>query len=155
MVVKALNRAGAGVGDLASLHISSRMALKGAAIFYLIPIAGLVAGIIIGGSLDKRLAISETSATIGFGFAGLLLGFLIATLISRWISASKRFTPVITRIIRPGLQAPELFMAIDPVCKMVVNTAEAPASLVYQDRAFYFCHPDCRKAFKKDPERYL
>ena len=46
-------------------------------------------------------------------------------------------------------------MAIDPVCKMVMNPAEAPASFIYGDKVYYFCHPNCRESFEKDPENYL
>ena len=45
--------------------------------------------------------------------------------------------------------------AIDPVCKMALNPAEAPASFAYKDRVYYFCHPNCRKSFMEDPENYL
>ena len=42
MVTKALNRAGAGVGDLVSISLSSVTVVKGAAILYLIPVVGLM-----------------------------------------------------------------------------------------------------------------
>ena len=66
-----------------------------------------------------------------------------------------RVTPVITRIIKPALKAPESLRTIDPVCKMVVNPAEAPASFIYRDKNYYFCHPNCRESFVRDPESYL
>jgi YHS domain-containing protein len=71
------------------------------------------------------------------------------------MSARGRLTPVITRIIKPALKAPEASMAIDPVCKMVVDPAEAPASFMYQDKNYYFCHRNCQESFMKDPESYL
>ena len=45
--------------------------------------------------------------------------------------------------------------AIDPVCKMAVDPAKEPASFIYRDKAYYFCHPNCRKSFMEDPENYL
>jgi len=45
--------------------------------------------------------------------------------------------------------------AIDPVCKMAVNPAEAPASFIYRDKVYYFYHPKCRVSFMKDSEGYL
>jgi len=155
MVIKALNRAGAGVGDLVSLKLSSGTVLKGAAILYLIPVAGLMSGAVTGVGLSQRLPISETGAAALLGFAGLILGFIITGLISRRMSAGSRLTPVITRIIKPALKAPESSMAIVPVCKMALKPAEAPASFIYRGKSYFFCHPNCRESFMEDPENYL
>lgn len=46
-------------------------------------------------------------------------------------------------------------MAIDPVCKMEVDPATAPAKTVYKGQTYYFCAPGCKVAFEKDPEKYL
>jgi Cu+-exporting ATPase len=51
--------------------------------------------------------------------------------------------------------APASLMAIDPVCRMAVDPANAPASFVYQNKTYYFCHPACRESFIKDPKRYF
>lgn len=106
MVVRALNRAGAKVGDLVSITLSSGTVLKGAAVLYLIPLAGLMSGVLIGAGLYQRLAVSETGAAIVFGFAGLFLGFILTAFISRWMSAHNRLSPVIIRIIKPSPQTP-------------------------------------------------
>jgi sigma-E factor negative regulatory protein RseC len=155
MVIKALNSAGAKVGDLVSVSLSPRTVVKGAAILYLIPLAGLMSGALLGASLNQRLPISETGAVAALGFVGLLLGFITTALVSRWMSAHNRFTPVITRIVRPGVQASQSSAATDPVCKMAVNPAEAPASFIYRDKNYYFCNLNCRDAFVKEPEKYL
>ena len=46
--------------------------------------------------------------------------------------------------------------AIDPVCKMVVNTA-APGggTAQFEGAIYYFCGPGCNTAFVADPQRYL
>jgi sigma-E factor negative regulatory protein RseC len=155
MVIKALNRAGAGVGDLVSITLGSGTVLKGAAVMYLIPVAGLISGAVTGAGLSERLPFSETGAVILLGFSGLILGFIITAFISRQMSARSRLSPVITRIIKPALKAPESSVAIDPVCNMVVNPAEAPASFTYRDKDYYFCHPNCRESFVRDPESYV
>lgn len=155
IAIKALNRAGAKVGDLVSISLGSGTVIKGAAILYVIPLAGLISGALMGAGLNQRLPISETGAVTVFGFAGLFLGLMITAVISRWMSAHNRLTPVITRIIKPGVQAPKSLTAIDPVCKMAVNPAESPASLIYRDKNYYFCRPSCREAFIKGPEKYL
>lgn len=46
-------------------------------------------------------------------------------------------------------------MAIDPVCKMEVDEKTAKFVSEYGGRKYYFCAPGCKKAFDKDPEKYL
>jgi YHS domain-containing protein len=46
-------------------------------------------------------------------------------------------------------------MAIDPVCKMTVDEKTAPATSEYKGTTYYFCAMGCKKAFDKDPEKYL
>ncbi len=46
-------------------------------------------------------------------------------------------------------------MAIDPVCKMNVDPNTAAAKAEYQGQTYYFCAPDCKVAFEKNPEKYL
>ena len=46
-------------------------------------------------------------------------------------------------------------MAIDPVCHMEVDEKNAPAISEYQGKTYYFCALGCKKAFDKEPEKYL
>ena len=46
-------------------------------------------------------------------------------------------------------------MAIDLVCKMVVDEKKASATSEYKGQKYYFCAMGCKKAFDKDPEKYL
>ncbi|MCX8206798.1 MAG: YHS domain-containing protein [Methanothrix sp.] len=46
-------------------------------------------------------------------------------------------------------------MAIDPVCKMEVDERTAKFVSEYKGRKYYFCSPGCKKAFDKEPEKYL
>lgn len=46
-------------------------------------------------------------------------------------------------------------MAKDPVCGMDVDERTAPATTEYQGTTYYFCAPGCKKAFEKEPEKYL
>ena len=46
-------------------------------------------------------------------------------------------------------------MAIDPVCKMTVDEKTAAATSEYKGTTYYFCAMGCKKAFDKDPEKYL
>jgi len=46
-------------------------------------------------------------------------------------------------------------MAIDPVCKMKVDEKHAAAKSDYKGTTYYFCAAGCKKAFDKEPEKYL
>lgn len=46
-------------------------------------------------------------------------------------------------------------MSIDPVCKMQVDEKKAAATSVYKGNTYYFCAVGCKKAFDKNPEKYI
>lgn len=46
-------------------------------------------------------------------------------------------------------------MAKDPVCGMEVKPAEAAGTVEYNGETYYFCAPGCKRAFEKDPEKFL
>jgi YHS domain-containing protein len=47
-------------------------------------------------------------------------------------------------------------MAIDPVCKMTVDEKKpAGGTSDYKGKKYYFCAMGCKKAFDKDPEKFL
>ena len=46
-------------------------------------------------------------------------------------------------------------MARDPVCGMEVDEQQAAATAEYAGTIYYFCAPGCKRAFEKEPEKYL
>ncbi len=46
-------------------------------------------------------------------------------------------------------------MQIDPVCKIEVKKKDAVAVSEYNGKKYYFCTRACKKAFDKNPEKYL
>jgi len=46
-------------------------------------------------------------------------------------------------------------MALDVVCKMEVDPKTAAAKSEYKGQTYYFCAPGCKRAFDKNPEKYL
>lgn len=51
--------------------------------------------------------------------------------------------------------APREGFAIDPVCKMEVEMATAPATSVHNGTTYYFCAPGCKTAFDEQPDLYI
>jgi Cu+-exporting ATPase len=49
----------------------------------------------------------------------------------------------------------EVEMAKDPVCGMEVDEEKAAAKSEHKGKTYYFCAPGCKKAFDKEPEKYL
>jgi P-type Cu+ transporter len=52
-------------------------------------------------------------------------------------------------------QALESVPAIDPVCGMEVDPADAAGSVKHEGHDYFFCSEHCVEVFKEDPERYL
>jgi YHS domain-containing protein len=46
-------------------------------------------------------------------------------------------------------------MVKDPVCKMDVDEKEAKYKSDYKGRTYYFCSSSCKKAFEKEPGKYV
>ena len=47
-------------------------------------------------------------------------------------------------------------MAIDPMCKMVVDEKNPSGGTTeFKGRAYYFCAPGCKRVFERGPEKYL
>ena len=45
-------------------------------------------------------------------------------------------------------------MTKDPVCGMEVDEKRATATSKHDGQTYYFCSPQCKKAFDKKPETY-
>jgi adenylate cyclase len=45
-------------------------------------------------------------------------------------------------------------LATDPVCRMAVDPADAPARIVHEGQAYFFCSLSCVGAFARHPERF-
>ena len=44
---------------------------------------------------------------------------------------------------------------IDPVCGMAVIAGRAKIVTIIKGQTYYFCAGDCRKAFEKNPQKFL
>jgi len=96
---RVLNTKNAREGDIVSVSLSTSKILKGAAVFYLIPVAGFLLGALTGNYLYEIFPVSETLAALFSGLIGLALGFLIVRWISERMNADFGMTPVISKII--------------------------------------------------------
>ncbi|WP_428406774.1 YHS domain-containing protein [Hyphococcus sp.] len=42
----------------------------------------------------------------------------------------------------------------DPVCKKIIDIADAAGQLDYEGWAYFFCSEDCREAFIRQPSKF-
>ena len=49
----------------------------------------------------------------------------------------------------------EFEMVIDPVCEMEIDPKTAAGKSEYQGKTYYFCSLGCKKAFDKEPQKYI
>ncbi len=52
------------------------------------------------------------------------------------------------------MKPPAAQLVVDPVCKMELPADEA-ATLKFNGRTYYFCHPACLHLFEADPLAYV
>lgn len=45
-------------------------------------------------------------------------------------------------------------MAVDPVCRMMVDEKTARYTSEYQGKKYYFCNPGCKKRFDAEPAKF-
>jgi sigma-E factor negative regulatory protein RseC len=96
------NKLGVGPGDEVVIGMPEGALLKAAVAAYMIPLAGLLGGAIIGDLMLGAEAASETLPLLT-GLAGLVLGFLVTRLCSRRLATDPRWRAVLLRRASQGL----------------------------------------------------
>lgn len=105
LVAVVRNETDAGPGDIVVVEHTKGAVWRGAALFYLLPVIGLMAGAFAGGILAGAWGLSASVATVLFGLAGLALGLLAVVFASRSAYAAERLVPRIVRIAERGMPA--------------------------------------------------
>lgn len=154
MTIKAINRAGAGAGDLVAVSRPPGAVIRTATTLFGIPTIGLTVGVLVGLFLAQQAGLGKAGA-LAAAAIGLLAGIWAAVRAYRRMSVGEELTLIITRVIKRSTSTSSHAPAVDPVCKMQVDPATAAASLAYQDKTYYFCHPGCREAFAAEPAKYV
>ncbi|MEE4113404.1 MAG: SoxR reducing system RseC family protein, partial [Desulfobacteraceae bacterium] len=103
---RALNRAGAGVGDRVMLTVESSTILSRMALLYLLPVFGILAGAFTGALGYGDMDGTGGGHSVVFGLVGFVLGFVLAVVISRIWSAVRPVVPVISRIVNARSMSP-------------------------------------------------
>ena len=101
------NPVNAKAGDLVKIRLSSTNLLTGAAILYLLPIIGLLAGAFAGVWVATAFGLSEIIGPIGGSIIGLAVGYIAVITLDRSTSIRRRITPTITAVIVPHIALPD------------------------------------------------
>ena len=97
------------------------------------------------------------------GFMGGMMGGMLGVMINispLAVWATAVFTTVVclamyVALIRLVQNSSFKKYAKDPVCDMLVDVATTKLTSDYHGETVYFCAAGCKRAFDKDPERYL
>ncbi|MCL6417155.1 SoxR reducing system RseC family protein [Aestuariirhabdus sp. Z084] len=97
--VRALNRYPVRVGDTVTIAIPEQVIVKGAFLVYLLPLLLMMAGLV----LAEWLSLAEGWVILG-AFSGLLAGFAVVGLRSRWLHRNQEVQP---HVINVGMTSVE------------------------------------------------
>jgi sigma-E factor negative regulatory protein RseC len=101
IVVEAINKVDAQVGDLVMVEVADENFLTAVFIAYAVPVIGLFLGYILGVKLSSLLGRAAQGQIFGIigGFSLLALSFFGLKLLNPRFASSRRFTPTISRIV--------------------------------------------------------
>lgn len=96
------NTRDARVGDTVSFVITGKSVVAGSLLFYLLPVAMLVAGVLAGDAVRSATGLDRDLSSILGGVAGLIMSFPVIALISRAINRKKGFSPRLVEVTGRG-----------------------------------------------------
>ena len=100
MEIEVNNRLQAAEGDQVEVSIPSGTFVLLSLYVYFIPVAALIAGAYVGGTLlAPRLGLSETPCSIVLGFLAMGVTFILLRRFDKTPGANRRYRPRMTRIV--------------------------------------------------------
>ncbi len=100
LLVEVRNILGAREGDRVEISMPTASVMKISAFVYIVPVAGLIAGAILGGWLADLFPIGDNASRVLGGALGLGLSLAIVIYFDRSVRSRPDYQPSMTRIIR-------------------------------------------------------
>ena len=126
-------------------YYGSKVAVRLAIAFWLImSLSGLITEVIFNTFKLTPVVANHQMMMNHFGFNYTTILNAIALLVAFWVYWMYR-----------GRRTENSDFAKDLVCGMQVRIADAPASVEYKGKMYYFCMPGCKDTFLNSPEKYL
>lgn len=94
-----------------------------------------------------------TGLTLRPEFAGLAMALSSVSVVTNALTLTRFKFPEI-EVEDQDSVAPVSTVAVDPICKMDVDTTTAELYSDYEGKRYYFCNPYCKSVFDKDPAKY-
>ncbi len=101
MMAEVENSIGAKVGERVRIEIPSSVILKGAFLFYILPLLSLILGMVVGITITNRLGLKESSQTVGLvlGLVFLVLSFILIWCHNKKVKDKSAYRSKIIQII--------------------------------------------------------
>jgi sigma-E factor negative regulatory protein RseC len=99
MIIEVANNLGAGKGDRIEISIPAGSFLLLSILVYLLPVAALIGGAVLGGAVGGAFAINPTFASITGGCLGMGIAFYALKRLDRSARAQRDLRPRMTRIL--------------------------------------------------------
>lgn len=99
MEVKAINSAGAGVGDRIVLSFETASLLKATFLIYVFPIILMIAGALLGQVLAPHIELSPSALSVLLGFAFFFTALFIIKARANKMAQKNAYQPKITKIL--------------------------------------------------------
>nr|WP_281432140.1 SoxR reducing system RseC family protein [Desulfatitalea alkaliphila] len=99
MESRVANPINARTGDMVKIRLRTSELLKGAFIFYLMPVLLLLCGAFAGLWLAQPMGWNETAGAVLMGGAGLAAGVVLVVLLDRTRYVRRRMMPTITAVV--------------------------------------------------------
>lgn len=112
--VTVLNTAGAEVGDIVTISLRSSSLLKGAFVIYMVPILGLLGGIVLGFGLAHVFFLKEEPVVGSMAALGLAASFFWVRKKAKTLAQRQEFVPEIIAKRRPQKE----LSTADPRCSV-------------------------------------
>lgn len=104
MTARAINLAGADIGDRVVMEIARSTMVKITALLYLTPVLALIGGAFAGDRLAASLFSDAQAAAAICGFGAFFVAVVIVVVIGRRTDKKDQYMPKVTRIIESGVK---------------------------------------------------
>jgi Cu+-exporting ATPase len=101
------------------------------------------------------MSVNTADAKHVFDYRGTTYYFCCAGCKSKFSADPQKYMQPMHKDQSPPTPTSRGAEAIDPICGMSVNTADAKHTFDYQGATYYFCCAGCKSKFSAAPEQYL
>jgi sigma-E factor negative regulatory protein RseC len=99
MEVRAVNAAGAGVGDRVVVSFRTASYLKASFLLYLFPVLAMIAGAVVGQETAPMFGLDPGTSSVIFGFAFFFLSIPVVRSTSNRMAGKAEYQPKVSKVL--------------------------------------------------------